>query len=112
MFGVRSSAIRKKLILEGSDLTLAKCLDIAHIYELSLPQAQAIGNQTTNGAVDAINHNRGRGRARGKARGVPRQSQDQMNHAATRQPRDQVTQGRKCDYCGNNKLKTKTDCPA
>ena len=89
-------------------------MDIAHTYELSLPQAQAIGNQTTNGAVDAINHNHafGRGRARGKARGATRQSRDQMNHAATRQPRDQVTQGRKCDYCGNNKHKTKTDCPA
>ena len=114
VFGVRSSAIRKKLILEGSDLTLAKCLDIAHPYELSLPQAQAIGNQASNGAVDAINHNRGRGRgrARGKVRGSNRQSRDQMNHAATRQPRDQVNQGRKCDYCGNNKHKTKTDCPA
>ena len=113
VFGVRSSAIRKKLILEGSDLTLAKCLDSAHTYELSLPQVQAIGNQTSNGAVDAINHNRGRGRgrARGKARGSTRRSRDQMNHAATRQPRDQVTQGRKCDYCGNNKHKTKTDCP-
>lgn len=114
VFGVRSSAIRKKLILEGSDLTLAKCLDIAHTYELSLPQAQAIGNQTANGAVDAITHNRGRGhgRARGKPRGGARQSQDQMNLRGTRQSRDQVRQGNKCDYCGNNKHKNKTDCPA
>ena len=51
---MRSSAIRKKLILEGSDLTLAKCLDIAHTYELSLPQAQAIGNQTSNGLLTLL----------------------------------------------------------
>ena len=87
MLGVRSSEIRKKLILEGSDLTLAKYLDIVHTYELSLPQAQAIANQTTNGAVEAITHNHGCGRAQGKPRGA-------------------------LDNCGNNKHKTKTDYPA
>ncbi|MEW8548052.1 MAG: RNase H-like domain-containing protein [Candidatus Thiodiazotropha sp.] len=114
VFGVRSSAIRKKLILEGSDLTLTKCMDIAHTYELSLPQAQAIGNQATNGAVDAISHNRGRGRGRawGKRRGITRQSRDQTNQGGTRQSRDQTSRAQKCDYCGNNKHKSKTDCPA
>ena len=37
VFGVRPSKIRQKMILEGSDLTLDKYMDIAHTYELSVP---------------------------------------------------------------------------
>ena len=56
VFGVRPSKIRQKMILEGSDLTLDKCMDIAHTYELSVPQSQAIGNQTSPGAADEREH--------------------------------------------------------
>ena len=35
VFGVQSPTIRGKLINEGSDLTLQKCLDIARTHELS-----------------------------------------------------------------------------
>ena len=45
VFGVRSSKIReKKMIMEGSTLTLEKCIDIAHTYELGQSQAHAISN--------------------------------------------------------------------
>ena len=111
VFGVRSSKIRQKLIIEGSELTLDKCLDIAHTYELSVPQAQAIGSQASSGAaVDSLsyqNQNWGRGRGRGRhRRGLTRQSRD----GNTRQSRDQNSQN--CQYCGNKVHKNKTECPA
>ena len=136
VFGVRSSKIREKMILEGSDLTLDKCMDIANTYELSVPQSQAIGNQTSPGAaVDSLSYlNRGRGR--GKRRNT-RQSRDQYTRQSrdqfTRQSRDQhmrqsrdqnmrrswdqnMRQSRdqmqNCQYCGNKLHKHKTECPA
>ena len=128
VFGVRSSKIREKMILEGSDLTLDKCMDIAHTYELSVPQSQAIGNQTTPGAaVDSLSY-QNRGRGRGKRRNT-RQSRDQYTRQSrdqfTRQSRDQnmrrswdqnMRQSRdqmqNCQYCGNKLHKHKTECPA
>ena len=116
VFGVKSSKIRQKMILEGSELTLERCMDIAHTYELSLNQAEAISSQAKNEAVDSVIHNRGRGRARGKHRGT-RQSWDQTNKG-TRQSRDQTNKGTRqsrdqnCDYCGNKTHRTKTECPA
>ena len=47
VFGVKSSKIREKLINEGSDLTLQKCLDIARTYELSQEQLKVIDNQAS-----------------------------------------------------------------
>ena len=47
VFGVKSSKIREKLINEGSDLTLQKCLDIARTYELSQEQLEVIDNQAS-----------------------------------------------------------------
>ena len=47
VFGVKSSKIRQKLINEGSDLTLQKCLDIARTYELSQEQLKVIDNQAS-----------------------------------------------------------------
>ena len=40
--------------MEGMELTLEKCLDIAHTYELSQAQAEVIGMQATPKAVDAL----------------------------------------------------------
>ena len=35
VFGIRSSKVREKLISEGDDLTLEKCMNIARTHELS-----------------------------------------------------------------------------
>ena len=70
VFGVGSSKIRQNMILEGSDLTLDKCMDIAHTYERSVPQVQAIGNQTLpSAAVDSLSfQNQGRDHGCGRQR--------------------------------------------
>ena len=128
VFCVWSSKIREMMILEGSDLTLDKCMDIAHTYKLSVPQSQAIGNQKLlSAAVDSISY-QNRGRGRGKRRNT-QQSRDQY----TRQSRDQFTQQSRdqnmrrswdqymrqsrdqtqnCQYFGNKLYKNKTECPA
>ena len=40
--------------MEGSELTLEKCLDVAQTYELSQSQTEAIGMQATPKAVEAL----------------------------------------------------------
>ena len=76
VFCLRSSKIREKMILEGSDLTLDKCMDIAHTYKLSVPQSQAIGHQTLLGAaVDSLSY-QNLGSGSGKRRNI-RQWRDQ-----------------------------------
>ena len=97
------------MILEGSDLTLDKYMDIAHTYELGVPQAQAIGNQTSPGAaVDSLSY-QNRGRGRGKQR-ITRQLRNQFMHQSRdqnmRQSRDQT---QNCQYCGNKLHKNKTE---
>ena len=47
VFGVKSSKIREKLINDGSDLTLQKCLDIARTYEQNQEQLKVIDNQVS-----------------------------------------------------------------
>ena len=44
-FGLQSTTIREKLICEGSDLTLQKCLDTARMYELSAQQTKTKESQ-------------------------------------------------------------------
>jgi hypothetical protein len=101
VFGVRSSKVREKLIVEGSDLTLEKCVDVAHTYELSQSQAQAIasGSTTSQQSVDAINRQwrRGNGRdAHQRDRKMPPHQQQQPR----RQQRFEDYR-KKCDRCGN-----------
>lgn len=67
VFGVKSPKIREKLIMEGSQLTLEKCLDIAHTLELGRTQAQAIGGQVPQ-QVDVISRHNGRGNHRTQKR--------------------------------------------
>ena len=54
--------------MEGMELTLEKCVDIAHTYELSQAQAEAIGTQATPKAVDALYSAQGRSRFRRRGR--------------------------------------------
>ena len=50
--------------MEEMELTLEKCQDIAHTYELSQAQAEAIRTQATPKAVDALYSAQGRSRFR------------------------------------------------
>ena len=96
------------MIMEGSTLTLEKCIDIAHTYELmSQSQAQAISNQTPQ-AVDAISRGKGRGRQRYRAD----QGRLQTGRRSGRTDRKQQKQEQKCQYCGNNKHSDRRMCPA
>ena len=95
------------MIMEGSTLTLEKCIDIAHTYELSQSQAHAISNQTTH-AVDAIN----RGKCRGRHRNRADQGRLQTERRSGRTDRKPLKQEQKCQYCGNNKHSDRRMCPA
>ena len=55
VFGIHKQKIREKLINEGSELTLQKCLDIARTYEMSQAQVQVM---TGNKTVDVIKRQR------------------------------------------------------
>ena len=111
VYGVRSSKIREKMIMEGSELTLEKCLDIAHTYELSQAQAEAIGTQVTPKAVDALYSARGRSRFRTRGR---RRFTSQARQTDSRQGRDnqRVLTTPKCQNCGNHKHSNMGQCPA
>ena len=111
VYGVRSSKIREKMIMEGSELTLEKCLDIAHTYELSQAQAEAIGTQATPKAVDALYSARGRSRFRTRGR---RRFTSQARQTDSRQGRDnqRVQTTPKCQNCGNHKHSNMGQCPA
>lgn len=85
VFGVRSSKIREKLIMEGSDLTLTKCIDIAHTLELGQSQAQAIGG--TPEPVHAV-------RQKGARKFEQRQNSET------------------CGRCGSRNHKRQNECPA
>ena len=41
VFGIKSTKVREKLINEGNDLTLEKCMDISRTYELSQKQLKS-----------------------------------------------------------------------
>jgi len=69
VFGVKSQKIREKLIIAGSELTLEKCLDIAHTLKLGLTQASVIGQQPTQ-QVNVVSRPCGRGRQRTRGRGA------------------------------------------
>lgn len=109
VFGVRSSKIREKMIMEGSTLTLDKCLDIAHTYELSQTQAQAIGTPAAPQAVDAIYKGRGRGR---QIRGRRRFDKNRQTDRNQGPGKPQAKQVEKCQNCGNNSHTNKSQCPA
>ena len=71
VFGVKSSKIREKLINEGSDLTLQKCLDIARTYELSQEQLKVIDNQALIHYVKFKQSAKGQPRGRAEQYSLP-----------------------------------------
>ena len=95
VFGVRSSKIREKLINEGSDLTLTKCVDIARTYELSQTQVKDISGSSQ--CVSAL------GRRKPCRPSGPTKQRNQSRPEASR------TQT--CGNCGNKHSKT-DNCPA
>ena len=103
VFGVKSSKIREKLINEGSDLTLQKCLDIARTYELSQEQLKVIDNQAS------IHYVKSKRSAKRQPRGRAEQ------RPTTTQPIQRVLPGpaatKTCTNCGRNHSKKDT-CPA
>ena len=44
VFGIKSTKEREKLINEGNDLTLEKCMDISRTYELSQKQLKSMNS--------------------------------------------------------------------
>ena len=105
VFGVRSSKVREKLIMEGSELTLEKCVDVAHTYELSQSQAQAIDTGCTapQQSVDEIHRRRRR-----NGRKTMKMARDRMmSQQQQRFPQQRKT----CERCGNKHSKS-SDCPA
>ena len=112
VFGVKSQKIREKLIIAGSELTLEKCLDIAHTLKLGLTQASVIGQQPTQ-QVNVVSRPCGRGRQRTRGRGAG--GRTIRTHGAGRGRRDQqkrTDRMSKCCNCGNDKHTSKNDCPA
>ena len=103
VFGVKSSKIREKLINEGSDLTLQKCLDIARTYELSQEQLKVIDNQAS------IHYVKSKRSAKRQPRGRAEQ------RPTTTRPIQRVLPGpaatKTCTNCGRNHSKKDT-CPA
>ena len=99
--GVKSSKIREKLINEGSDLILQKCLDVARTYKLSQQHLKVIGNQASSHTV----------RPKRPGKRQPR-GRSEQRPTITADPRQQSTPAtRICDYCGRNHGK-RNICPA
>lgn len=107
VFGVNSSKIREKLINEGSDLTLQKCIDIARTYELSKSQVQEIDGKPQQAAAAADVHVvRGRGR---KNKLSYRRNRDHKTGPGASHSRT-APQSTICGQCGNTHSQGK--CPA
>lgn len=98
VFGIRSNQIREKLIREGSELTLERCIDIARTHELSQAQCKAMDEPS---AVHAVKQPKGapHRHTRGSNRSKPAHQQN---------PKKQ--QHENCNNCGLNHGNNK--CPA
>ena len=100
VFGIKSSKVREKLISEGDDLTLEKCMNIARTHELSQKQLKSMnpGEDPNVYAVKSKNH--------------PRQRSSWKQHYGkghSQKPKHD-TNAVKCMKCGYNHAEK--PCPA
>ncbi|XP_052820412.1 uncharacterized protein K02A2.6-like [Mya arenaria] len=115
VFGIKSNKIREKLINEGSELTLTKCIDLARTHELSQSQVKDI---TANGQfVNAVG-SRKPGRTKPPQRETfhrqPEAQNSKYGHSEARSSKygqSARTNIQICDNCGN-KHQRKDYCPA
>lgn len=92
VFGIRSSKIREKLITTGSDLTLAKAIDIANLYELSRIQLKTMNEEP-----------------KGNSAG----NESEVNRIETKHPhRGRQSEFETCRNCGRRKHERSEKCPA
>jgi len=113
IFGLKSNDIREKLIREGSDLSLEKCLDIARTHEISQEQSQ----QMDGACVQAIqrpgrpqNQMQHQRRQQNEPQNQRRQQYQMQNQRRQQnQPQHQRRQ-QQCDYCGMSHIQG--ECPA
>ena len=100
VFGIKSSKVREKLISEGDDLTLEKCMNIARTHELSQKQLKSMnpGEDPNVYVVKSKNH--------------PRQRSSWKQHygkSHSQKPKHD-TNAVKCMKCGYNHAEK--PCPA
>ena len=109
VFGVRSSKIREKLINEGSELTLQKCLDIARTYEISQEESKDMDNDQASASapVHAVQKQK---QTYGKPPKPPRGRGRPQTMSST-QPGAGQHHHKQCDNCGRNHNKRDV-CPA
>lgn len=95
VFGIRSNEIREKLIREGSELKLEKCIDIARTHELSQEQCKLMDEPCS---VSAVKNRRQHQKPEAR---YTRKQPKKTTHPKTKQI---------CDNCGQSHEKNK--CPA
>ena len=100
VFGIKSTKVREKLINEGFDLTLEKCMDISRTYELSQKQLKSM-NSGEDPNVHAI-----RSKFPTKQRSV--RKQEKKKSSSEKSPHEkQAVKCMKCGYTHSDK-----QCPA
>lgn len=100
VFGIKSSKVREKLISEGNDLTLEKCMDIARTHELSQKQLKSM-NAGEDPNVCVI---------KSKPRTNQRTPKYKGSSKSTREKSKHDTHAVKCMKCGYNHAEK--PCPA
>ena len=100
VFGIQSNEIREKLIREGSDMSLDKCIDLARTHELSQSQCRDMG-QPPAAAVDAV---------RQPLRTRRNTRPNRRTEGGTAHPQQQRRQQQICGNCGQKHQKG--NCPA
>ena len=100
VFGIKSTKVREKLINQGNDLTLEKCMDISRTYELSQKQLKSM-NSGEDPNVHAI---------RSKSHTQQRSVRKKEKKKSSREKSTHEKQAVKCMKCGYTH--SDKQCPA
>ena len=112
VLGIADDTVRKRLISQGNNLSLAEAVRVCRSNEVTSTIMQSVAKSTGAGAVDAVAQGQGDTAQGHRKPGQTTRRRDYADSNATQQKPHTLSNGPRCSRCGRQPLHARRDCPA